>query len=64
MQMVLVSGLLFASVLVWGLVQVMKLVTAWKILEELDKAKVEQLELATDLDLAVMSEKWKAQGLE
>ena len=39
MEWVLVSALLLGSVLVWGFVKVLELATAWKILEELEKAK-------------------------
>ena len=57
---VLVSALLFASVLVWGLVKVIQMALAWKILEETEKLQ----ELKMDLDLEIALEKWKAQGLE
>lgn len=60
MEWVWVSVLLFASVLVWGLVKVIQMALAWKILEELEKVE----DLKMDLDLEILTEKWKAQGLE
>jgi hypothetical protein len=60
MELVWVSVLLFASVLVWGLVKVIQMALAWKILEELEKVE----DLKMDLDLEILTEKWKAQGLE
>ena len=58
MELVWVSVLLFASVLVWGLVKVIQMALAWKILEEMEKLK----ELQTDLELEIALEKWKAEG--
>ena len=46
--------------LVWGLVKVIQMALAWKILEELEKVE----DLKMDLDLEILTEKWKAQGLE
>ncbi len=60
MEWVWVSVLLFASVLVWGLVKVIQMALAWKILEEMEKVQ----DLKMDLDLEILTEKWKAQGLE
>ena len=60
MELVWVSVLLFASVLVWGLVKVIQMALAWKILEELEKVE----DLKMDLDLEILTEKWKAQGLD
>jgi hypothetical protein len=60
MEWVWVSVLLFASVLVWGSVKVIQMALAWKILEELEKVE----DLKMDLDLEILTEKWKAQGLE
>ena len=60
MEWVWVSVLLFASVLVWGSVKVIQMALAWKILEELEKVE----DLKMDLDLEILTEKWKAQGLD
>jgi hypothetical protein len=60
MEWVWVSVLLFASVLVWGSVKVIQMALAWKILEEMEKVQ----DLKMDLDLEILTEKWKAQGLE
>ena len=57
MELVWVSVLLFASVLVWGLVKVIQMALAWKILEEMEKVQ----DLKMDLDLEILTEKWKAQ---
>ena len=57
MEWVWVSVLLFASVLVWGLVKVIQMALAWKILEEMEKVQ----DLKMDLDLEILTEKWKAQ---
>ncbi len=64
MEMVWVSLFLFLSVLVWAMVKVLQLALAWKTIQELEMAR-EQIELAqelqTDLELAHLLEKWKAQ---
>lgn len=57
----LVSALLFGSVLVWAFVKVMQMVLAWKLVEELKSAEVLVQEMAMDLELAQMLEKWKAE---
>ena len=59
MEWVWVSVLLFASVLVWGSVKVIQMALAWKILEEMQKVE----DLKSDLDLEILLEKWKAEGL-
>lgn len=66
MEWVWVSVLLLASVLVWAFVKVMQLALAWKMVQELEKANLAMesaKELKTDLDLALLLEKWKAEGL-
>lgn len=64
MEMVWVSLFVFLSVLVWAMVKVLQLALAWKTIQELEMAR-EQIEsaqeLQTDLELAHLLEKWKAQ---
>ncbi len=60
MEWVLVSALLLGSVLVWAFVKVMQMVLAWKLVEELRSAEVLVQEMAMDLELAQVLEKWKA----
>lgn len=57
MEWVWVSALLLASVTVWALVKVLEIALAWKLVEEMQKAQ----ELASDLELAQVLEKWKEQ---
>ncbi len=61
MEWVLVSALLLGSVLVWAFVKVMQMVLAWKLVEELKSAEVLVQEMAMDLELAQVLEKWKAE---
>ena len=57
MEIVWVSLILLAMVLVWAFVKVLQLALAWKLAEGLEKAQ----ELQTDLELAQALERWKAQ---
>ena len=59
MEWVWVSALLFGSVLVWAFVKVMQLALAWKLVQELQSAEALVSEMAMDLELAQLLEKWK-----
>lgn len=64
MEMVWVSLFVFLSVLVWAMVKVLQLALAWKTIQELEMARQQiesAQELQTDLELAHLLEKWKAQ---
>jgi hypothetical protein len=59
MEMVWVSALLLATMLVWGLVKVLQLATVWKMASDLEKAQesmrvtAQGLQLGSDLDSAI-----------
>ena len=64
MEWVWVSLFVFLSVSVWATVKVLQLALAWKTVQELELARqrIESAqELQTDLELAQLLEKWKAQ---
>jgi hypothetical protein len=59
MEMVWVSALLLATMLVWGLVKVLQLATVWKMASDLEKAQESMrvtargMQLGSDLDSAI-----------
>ena len=62
MEMVWVSALLLATMLVWGFVKVLQLATVWKMAQDLEKAQesmrvtAQGLQLGSDLDSAIDQE--------
>jgi hypothetical protein len=58
MEWVLVSSLLFGSVLVWASVKVMQMVLAWKMVEALQSEQDLAQSLAMDLDLEKALREW------
>lgn len=59
MEWVLVSALLFGSVLVWALVKVLQLALAWKLVQELKSEQELVQSLAMDLDLEKALQEWE-----
>jgi hypothetical protein len=59
MEWVLVSALLFGSVLVWALVRVLQLALAWKLVQELKSEQELVQSLAMDLDLEKALQEWE-----
>ena len=59
MEWVLVSALLFGSVLVWALVKVIQLAVAWKLVQEMKSAEELVRGMAMDLDLEKALREWE-----
>ena len=59
MEMVWVSALLLASVLVWALVKVLQLALAWKLVQELHSEQELVQSMAMDLDLEKALREWE-----
>jgi hypothetical protein len=55
MELVLVSALLLATVLVWATVKVLQLATVWKTVEALEKVQ----DLQMDLELERVLQEWE-----
>jgi hypothetical protein len=59
MEMVWVSALLLASVLVWAFVKVLQLALAWKLVQELHSEQELVQSMVMDLDLEKALREWE-----